>query len=72
MRNVAYHLQPSGMYEYHFKVRCLETGGYLANLETLEEAMFLKNVLTKMKSGNTAYWKISNNDTRNHIEMINT
>ena len=55
MRNVAYHLQPSGMYEYHFKVRCLETGGYLVNLETLEEAMFLKNVLTKMKSGNTAY-----------------
>ena len=43
------------MYEYHLKVRCLETGGYLANLETLEEAMFLKNVLTKMKSGNTAY-----------------
>ena len=40
------------LYQYHFKVRCLETGGYLANLETLEEAMFLKNIVTKMKSGN--------------------
>ena len=46
------------MYGYHLKVRCLETGGYLANLETFEEAMFLKDVVTKMKSGNSAYLEI--------------
>ncbi|XP_078323233.1 uncharacterized protein LOC144622431 [Crassostrea virginica] len=43
------------MYGYHLKVRCLETGGYLANLETLEDAMFLKNIVTKMKSGLSFY-----------------
>ena len=39
------------MYGYHFKVRCLEAGGYLANLETLEEAMFFKNLVTNMNTG---------------------
>ena len=37
---------------YHFQLRCLEAGGYLANLETLEEAIFFKNLVTKMKTGN--------------------
>ena len=38
-----------------FKVRCLETGGYLVNMETPEEAVFLKNLVTEMKTGST-YW----------------
>nr|XP_022322050.1 uncharacterized protein LOC111123780 [Crassostrea virginica] len=32
-------------------VRCLETGGYLVNMETPEEAVFLKNLVTEMKTG---------------------
>ena len=57
------------MYGYHFKARCLQVGGYLANLETLEEAMFFKNLVTEMKTGDSAYYKISDNDTSNHLEM---
>ncbi|XP_048775102.2 uncharacterized protein LOC125679709 [Ostrea edulis] len=30
---------------------CLETGGYLANFETLEEAMSMKKILKKMNTG---------------------
>lgn len=35
-----------------FKARCLRIGGYLANFETLEEAMLMKDKLKTMKTGN--------------------
>lgn len=35
-----------------FKAKCLRIGGYLANIETLEEAMLIKYKLMKMKTGN--------------------
>ena len=30
-----------------------DAGGYLANLETLDEAMFLMNIVAEMKTGNS-------------------
>lgn len=35
-----------------FKARCLQIGGYLANFETLEETMLMKDKLMKMSTGN--------------------
>lgn len=34
------------------KARCLQIGGYLANFETLEETMLMKDKLMKMSTGN--------------------
>ena len=31
--------------------------------------MFFKNLVTEMKTGDSAYYKISDNDTSNHLDM---
>lgn len=41
-----------------FKARCLQIGGYLANFETLEETMLMKDKLKKMKTGKFIYLDI--------------
>lgn len=41
-----------------FKARCLQIGGYLANFETLEETMLMKDKFKKMKTGKFIYLDI--------------
>lgn len=41
-----------------FKASCLQIGGYLANFETLEETMLMKDKLKKMKTGKFIYLDI--------------
>ncbi|XP_052719477.1 F-box/LRR-repeat protein 4-like isoform X2 [Crassostrea angulata] len=44
-------IRESRKFSPQIKAKCLRIGGYLANIETLEEAMLIKYKLTKMKTG---------------------
>lgn len=45
-------------FDIMFKARCLQIGGYLANFETLEETMLMKDKLKKLKTGKFIYLDI--------------
>nr|XP_022322048.1 uncharacterized protein LOC111123779 isoform X1 [Crassostrea virginica] len=54
-RNSCYFVKKDSVSGDKAFIRCLEAGGYLANLETLEEAMFFKNLVKNMKTGLSFY-----------------